>query len=332
MDRTPRGPLQPWESNAAGENEPAAVEDPVGLLGDMLLGRAGPAEGAIQQREIRVSSGLVLGGVCLGLAGFGVIALAQGQDNPYALRELGGVLGGAGLLVLLWGILQGLPSHRTLRVIGLTGMVVGALGMVAFVWAYPEQWGRQDRVDQTVPVLGTFVVGMVLLVFATFASLVADFVLRMQVKARLRGELGREPTDAEIQADIDEAWRRHKVTWGGTVADTGRGIKVRVEAVPKEWVAAMPRIGREVHASGERASAVDNAVDKLVDFRGGRMRRTELDEAGMGSSADALRALRAAQGAKPAKRTWLDRLLGRWPKPPPGYGPGAMSGPKPPLP
>jgi hypothetical protein len=326
---TQASPPKPWESTEADAGPDAPVEDPVKLLGSMLLGKGGPATGNISTHEIRVSSALVLGGVCLGLAGFAAITLSltQGGD-PYPVRRLGGVLGGVGLLMLMWGILAGLPSHRTLRVIGLFGAVIGGIGIAAFAWAYPQNWGRPRVDDHTVTVLATYVLGLVLLVAATFASLVADFVLRMQVRSKLRGELGRDPTDEEIQRDIDEAWRRHKVTWGGTVADTGRGIKVKVEDLPADW-AALPRIGREVYAGGERATAVDTAVDQLTNFRGGRQRKSELPEAGLGDSAGALKALRTARAEAPKPSFW-DRLLRRAPKAPPGFDlQGA--GPRPPL-
>jgi hypothetical protein len=262
-----------------------------------------------------------MGGVVLGLAGFGAIALAQVSEGPpWALRELGGVLGGLGAMLLMWGIQAGLPAHRALRVIGLFGAGIGALGLAAFVWAYPEQWGRPGRPDQVVPVMATYVTGLVLMVAATFGALVADFVLRMQVRGRLRGELGRDPTDDEIQRDIDEALRRHKVTWGGLMPVEGKGLKVKVEAVPAEWADLMPKIGRETIASGERVAPLNDAVDSLVKFRGGRNKTSDTAEAGLGDAAGALAALRTARAVQP-KRTWLDRLLRRKPTwaPPPGW-------------
>lgn len=331
MERSKAEPPSPWESTDEERAEP--VQDPVALLRDLLLGRAGRPNAAIGQREIRLSSAFVLGGVCLGLAGFGVIALAQMQlpaGEPQPLRELGAVLGGSGLLVLLWGILLGLPAHQSLRALGVGGVAIAAVGIAAFVGAYPQNWGRLGVTDHIVPVLATYVTGLVILVAATFASLVADFVLRMQVRGRLRGELGREPTDDEIRRDIDEAMRRHKVTWGGVVADTGKGIRVKAEDLPSDWQVVMPKVGRETIASGERAAQLDLAVDKLLDFRGGRQRRGELPESGVGDAADALRAMRTAKESAP-KPGLLDRLLGRWRKPalPPGFEARARAPPEP---
>lgn len=318
MARTNGAPPSPWESTSRDEPESAAPE-PGKVLGELLLGKAGRPTGGIASHEIRVSTGLVLGGVCLGLAGFAALALGQGAAVPQELRELGAMLAGAGLLVLLWGILAGLPPHRTLRVLGLGGLVIGCLGLAAFSWAYPQNWGKPGLTDHTVTVLGTYVAGLVLIVAATFAALVSDFVLRMQARSRLRGELGREPTDDEIQRDIDEALRRHKVTWGGLSEDHGKGIIVKAEALPSDWKIVAPRFGKETVASGERADAVSSAVDALTNFRGGRQRTGEIAEGESAGAADALRALRSAQAVAP-KRSWLDRLLGRWPKPPPGYG------------
>lgn len=325
-------PPSPWENTHEDPDpitEAGTAPDPVAVLGDLLLGKAGPPEAGVGQHEIRASSALVLGGVVLGLAGVAAIALGQGARVPQDLREVGGVLGGLGLLTLMWGMLIGLPGHRMLRAIGLTGIVVGVVGLVAFVWAYPQNWGKPGVTDHTVPVLATYVAGVVLLVAATFAALVSDFVLRMQVRSRLRRELGREPTDSEIQADIDYALRRHKVTWGGMAEDSGRGLRFKAEPLPGDWQAVMPRFGRESVASGDRAHAVDQAVDALTNFRGGRVRTGELPEAGLGDAATALKALNAAKAAAP-KRSWLDRLLGRPPRPPPGYeppmGPGMRKG------
>lgn len=329
-----RAPPSPWESTHE-ESPDAAAPAPGAVLRELLLGKAGRTDGSIAPHQIRVSSGLVLAGVCLGLAGVSAVALAQEAAAPQELRELGAVLGGLGMLVLMWGILSGLPPHRTVRVVGLGGVLIGILGLAAFVWAYPQNWSKALVVDHTVPVLVTYVTGMVLLVAATFASLVADFVLRMQVRSKLRGELGRDPTDAEIQADIDQAMRRHKVTWGGLAEDRGKGLKFKAEALPTEWQTIMPKFGRESVATGTRAAAVSDAVDALTTFRGGRMRTGEIAEGGAGDAANALRALRTAHAVAP-KRSWLDRLLGRALKPPPGYGaaPPAMPGlpgmPKPP--
>lgn len=334
MAPTTGGPPSPWESTHQDDSADGGKAPPPGkVLGELLLGKAGQPSAGIATHEIRLSSGLVLAGVCLGLAGFGAIALAQGAAVPQELRELGGVLGGLGVLVLLWGILAGLPQHRLLRVLGLGGVVIGLIGLAAFVWAYPQNWGKPGVTDHTVTVLGTVVAGVVLLVGATFAALVSDFVLRMQVRGRLRGELGREPTDEEIQRDIDEAMRRHKVTWGGLSEDHTKGLKFRAEPLPGDWKVYAPRFGKEVVASGERADAVSTAVDSLTNFRGGRQRTGEIAEGSSAGAADALRALRAAQAIAP-KRSWLDRLLGRWPKPPPGYGaaPPRLAGPRPPGP
>jgi hypothetical protein len=299
----------PRRLDTPGEPEEQAAPEPLPLLRDLVLGRGETPQPGVQTRQIRASSALVLGGVCLGLAGIASLALAQFQDRPQGLRELGGVLGGLGLLVLLWGILAGLPSARLFRRAGSLGAVVGLLGLAAFAWAYPQNWGKLDAPDHSVTVMATYTAGVVLLVGATFAALVADFVLRMQVRGRLRTELGREPTDEEIQRDIDEAMRKHRVTWGGVVADEGTGLRVKVESLPSEWAAIMPKIGRETVASGERVTAVDNAVDKLLEFRGGRNRTGAMPEAGVGDAANALRALRAAQPERRAKRGWLDRLL-----------------------
>jgi len=294
------------------DEEPA----PLAVLADMLLGRAGEASVKLGVHEVRVSSALVATGVVLGLAAFGVVATAQLRGGPpQGLRELGGVLGGAALVALLWGILAGLPAPRVMRGVALAGVAVAAVGIAAFSWAYPERWAKPGVPDMMVPVLGTYVLGLVLLVAATAGALVANFVERMQARERLRKELGREPTDEEIRADIELAMRRYPVTWGGIAADKGRGIQVHVEDIPPEWRAALPKMGKRTEAPQE-LTAVDQAVDRLRDFRGGRMRRERQPVGGVGDAAAALNALRAAQHqqATAPKPTLVDRLLGRKPK------------------
>jgi hypothetical protein len=293
------------EDEAPLPDDPA--ENPLGLVRDLALGRAGP----LRQRDIRFSTGFVLGGLTVALAGAACIMLAQTHNDAstWALRRLGGVLGGAGLLTLLFGILAGLPANRWLRGLGVLGVLLGSGALALFAWAYPDQWSKVDAPDWSVPVIALYTLGAAMLVGAAFAALVADFVLRWQTRARLQQELGREPTDEEIRRDIEEAWRRHKVSWGGVAMVEGKGLTVKVEPLPAEYLVGRGKVGKQLEVSGDRAAAVDSAVGQLSQFRGGRMRTGELPEGGMQDAALALRSLRQERAAAPKPGLWARLLM-----------------------
>ncbi|MGQ0536328.1 MAG: DUF7139 domain-containing protein [Methanobacteriota archaeon] len=283
----------------------------------------GQDEAAFSERRLHGSFTLYIAGGVLVLAAVALLVFGQTypatrdlQTTRYFLREAGGAVAGAGTIVLFLGKLFALYTKRYMRLLGYAGALVSVVGVGGFLWAYPAHWGVPGVEDRSVPVAIVLTAGLALLVSATFAASVANLVLRSRVRGALWDTLGREPTDEEIDRDIEDALRKHRYTWGGIAVHQGeKGIRFKDEPIPREWEEIRWKLGREFDATDTRA--FDAAKRQLDAFRGGRMRTGDLDLAGLDTNADSLRALRAALAAKEADRpwnrfkAWLHRLFDR---------------------
>lgn len=285
-----------------------------------LMERAGVEEAGYTERRLHLAMALFIAGVLLVLAGAVLLVAAQWYPPTlelsmrYTLRQIGGLTAGLGVVVLFLGLLAALYTKRYMRWLGLAGGCVTVAGLAGFAWAYPFNWGVPGQPDWSGPVALTLLSGATTLIAATFAAMVSNMVLRMRVRGALRDEFGREPTDEEVNRDIDEALRRHRYTWGGIVERADHGLRFRDEPIPPEFLAMGWK--ERKHESG--TEALDASQRMLNAFRGGRMRTGELDQGKLDASAGMLRRLRdekaAAEARKPWNRfkTWLRRVWARF--------------------
>ncbi|ELZ50812.1 hypothetical protein C464_01781 [Halorubrum coriense DSM 10284] len=121
-------------------------------------------------------------GALLLLAGILVaaeVALPASYTSGTA-REVGGVLGGVGVPLVLLGVMAVLPAERNTYAAAIVGAVVMCLGVALFAHAYPQQWvggPRPDLTDLTLPTAGVYFLGAATTLWSVFVG-VANFKTR----------------------------------------------------------------------------------------------------------------------------------------------------------
>ncbi|HVL87138.1 MAG TPA: hypothetical protein VM681_03885 [Candidatus Thermoplasmatota archaeon] len=314
---------QPPTGHAARGGKPPPARRPSAWR--RLCEWAGSEDGAAySDRRLHASFLLFVSGALLVLAALALVAWGQAYPADasqsmmrYWMRQTAGIAGGLGVCALFLGMLSALYTRAYMRWLGLAASATALAGVLGFAYAYPFAWGVPGQTDWSIPVSLALGVSLAVLIGTTFAAVASNVILRTQARGRLRAELGREPTDDEIERDIDDALRRYRFTWGGLAEgqDASRGLRIRDDPLPPEWQAMGWKLGRDE----ERAdtTALDAAHRQLDAFRGGRLRHGELALGNLDASANALQALRAERSAKEAARpwnrfkAWLRRLFDR---------------------
>lgn len=280
---------------------------PGGGLLDPIQG-AEPDEDDVEEGRVRVSFLLFAAGAALSV--LGTLVLAAGQLYPwtvdvsmrYMLRHVGGIALGIGATGLLLGTVSALIPEGWIRWTAAAGAVVSLGGVGGFAYAYPTRWGVGD--DLSLPVVGVLLVGYGLLAGSTLAALAANLVLRQRARDKLRQELDREPTDAEVARDVEEALRDSAWTWGGVREDETKPLRVAAPSDTEEDV--------EVHGwklkmdlEEEDGGRMDESVTQLAAMRGGQMQTGDAELGDADSKVQRLAEVKA-QGPpdSPTKGRW----------------------------
>jgi len=142
----------------------------------------GRGRSEVDPRRLYLGVGSFVAGTLLLVAGIVVAAevvLPSGYTSGEA-RQLGGVLGGVGVPLVLLGVMTVLPADRNTRVAAVVGAAVMCLGVALFAHAYPTQWvggPRPDLRDLTLPTAGLYFVGAATTLWSVFVG-VANFKTR----------------------------------------------------------------------------------------------------------------------------------------------------------
>lgn len=229
----------------------------------------------------------------------------------FVLRHAGGVIGGVGATALFVGIVAALSTRPYMRWLAAAGGFVALAGTAGFAYAYPYHWGVGQ--DLSVPVILTLTAGFTLLVGSTFAAVVSNLILRQRIRAKLRDELGREPTDEEVERDVERALADYEYTWGGVAKDTTKGLRIREESFE----------GYEMHGWKFQDEELDDSLSiaqstqMLTQLRGGVERQGTIALDGVDQKGAALAHLRQEkakeEAARPINRlkAWFRRLWAR---------------------
>jgi hypothetical protein len=279
---------------------------PGGGLLDPIRG-VEPGEDEVDEGRVRASFLLFAGGAVL--AFLGTLVLAAGQLFPwtaevstrYVLRHVGGVALGVGATGLLLGLVAGLMPEGWIRWTAAAGAVVSLVGVGGFAYAYPTRWGV--GADLSLPVVAVLLAGYTLLAGSAIASVAANLVLRERARDRLREKLDREPTDAEVAADVEEALRDSSWTWGGVEEDPSK---------PLEVASAQESADVELHGwklkldlEEEDGGRLDESVSALSAMRGGNEQTGEGQFDDADSKVQRLAQVQAEGPPEPARK-------GRW--------------------
>ena len=133
-------------------------------------------------RRLYLGVGSFVAGTLLLVVGLFVAAevLIPSDYTAAEARQLGGILGGVGLPLVLLGVMTVLPADRNTYVAAIVGAAVMCLGVALFAHAYPQQWvggPRPELTDLTLPTAGVYFLGAATTLWSVFVG-VANFKTR----------------------------------------------------------------------------------------------------------------------------------------------------------
>ena len=262
--------------------------------------------------DVYAGFGLFFVGLGLGIAGVVVFLYsATLSGTAYGLRAVAIVSGGVGAPTLLGGIVVLLPVDRRMLVVAGGGSVVCAAGIVRFVSVYPNDFNVSVGPDYAAQVVGIYSVGIVAVIGATAAALVAHQIERAADTTRTVESAEAEDdeetvSDEQVQADIDSALDDAELSWGGVTKTETRTLNLDTGSIDDIDTESLPE-GIETRTAD---SSVSNAVSQLKGLQGGEVETASGE--GTDDQAAALRELREQQRedeqAATADRSLIDRL------------------------
>lgn len=226
------------------------------------------------RREIYTGFGLFFAGVTFGFAAFVLFMYSAsypiGSDPYWLLRELSIVSGSLMVPAISVSVVILLPVSRLTQGVSAVGTAICLLSILWFTQVYPWEWSEANDTS----VISLYAVSVALLVGATGAALVAQYIDRAVEQPAERGRTdetdstAEEVSDEQVRADIDDAMADSSLTWGGVQAEpTTKRLKIDMPDT-----ADVGTVDTNVDATTETRSAadsVDHAVDGLRKLQGG---------------------------------------------------------------
>lgn len=262
--------------------------------------------------DVYAGFGLFFVGLGLGVAGVVVFLYsATLSGTAYGLRAVAIVSGAVGAPTLLGGIVVLLPVDRRMLVVAGGGSMICAAGIVRFVGVYPNDFNVSVGPDYAAQVVGIYSVGIVAVVGATAAALVAHQIERAAdptgaVESAEVEDDEETVSDEQVQADIDSALDDAELSWGGVTKTETRTLNLDTGSIDDIDTESLPE-GIETRTAD---SSVSNAVSQLKGLQGGEVETASGE--GTDDQAAALRELREQQRedeqATQADRSLIDRL------------------------
>jgi hypothetical protein len=263
------------------------------------------------ERTVDVYAGFGLFFVGLGLGVVGVAVFLYSATLPpntipmYSVREVAAVAAALGLPGLLLGVVVLLPVDRRMLYLGGAGSATTVLAIGWFVTVYPYDWNVPEPPDYSAQVVALYSVGLVAVIAATGAALVAHRV------EQATGNVSVDPdsaatarssesaddttetvTDEAVRADIERELDETELTWGGVERSTGRRLQLDTSVVDDADIDPGTLSGSATETR-TTSGTVDDAVSQLAGLQG-TTQNTASGES-TDDQADALRALREQQ-------------------------------------
>ncbi|GAA0527888.1 hypothetical protein SAMN04488066_1134 [Halorubrum aquaticum] len=285
--------------------------------------------------DVYAGFGLFFAGLGLGIVGVAVFlysaTLPANTLSTYSVRQVAAVAAALGLPGLLLGVVVLLPVDRRMLYLGSGGAAVCLVAVAWFVRVYPHDWNVAEPPDYSAQVVALYSVGLVAVIGATGAALVAHRVEQASAAgaaggagsaaaggsagdagaAGEGGTGGETVTDAEVRADIERELDDAELTWGGVERSKGRRLELNTTAVDDADIDSDALSGSATETR-TTSGTVNDAVSQLKGLQGGE-KKTASGE-GTDDQAAALRELReqqrAEEQAEAEESSVVDRIRG----------------------
>ena len=276
--------------------------------------------------DVYAGFGLFFVGLGLGVVGVAVFlysaTLPPNSISMYSVREVAAVAAALGLPGLLLGVVVLLPVDRRMRYLGSAGSAVSVVAVGWFVTVYPYDWNVPEPPDYSAQVVALYSAGLVAVIAATGAALVAHRVEQAadgvtvdpDSTATTRSADDGTETDAEavtdeaVRADIERELEKTELTWGGVERSEGRRLQLDTSVVDDADVDPGTLSGSATETR-TTSGTVDDAVSQLAGLQGGTQNTASGESTD--DQADALRALREQQRAEEAAEADDESVVGR---------------------
>jgi hypothetical protein len=285
----------------AAENG-STEEIPDNVLYDLYETYIGEPE---EDTDVYLGFGLFFSGVGMGVlalllavVSFGV--LDHGSGAYWQWSEAAYATGMLALPAIITGVVVLLPVEERAVYAAGTGTAINVLAVVWFVTAYPESW-NEGGTTTTLAVVGVYAVGLVLVVGSTGAALIADQLERYQQPgpADIQPVEEDEPeetiSDAEVEADIEDAMSGVDLSWGGVERSQNRNLSFS-EDVDMEGTTLSGGTAKTTRSSG-----VDSQLNSLKAMKGGET-KTARSESTVDDQTAKLRELRERRKREQAEK------------------------------
>jgi hypothetical protein len=222
--------------------------------------------------DVYAGFGLFFLGLGLGIAGILVFLYsATLSGTAYGLRQVAIVSGAVGVPALLGGIVVLLPVDRRMLIVAASGSMICAAGTIRFVIAYPNDFNVSVGPDYAPQVVGIYSVGIVVVIAATAAALVAHQVERAtgMIAADADDNDDKEiVTDEQVRADIDDALDDAGLSWDGVSETETRTLNLNTSAIDDIDSSKILDSGNKTRMT---YGGVNDAVSQLKDLQSGEV-------------------------------------------------------------
>jgi hypothetical protein len=222
--------------------------------------------------DVYAGFGLFFLGLGLGIAGILVFLYsATLSGTAYGLRQVAIVSGAVGVPALLGGIVVLLPVDRRMLIVAASGSMICAAGTIRFVIAYPNDFNVSVGPDYAPQVVGIYSVGIVVVIAATAAALVAHQVERAtgMIAADADDNDDKEiVTDEQVRADIDDALDDAGLSWDGVSETETRTLNLNTSAIDDIDSSKILDSGNKTRMT---YGGVNDAVSRLKDLQSGEV-------------------------------------------------------------
>lgn len=236
-------------------------------------------------------------GILLGIAGVALFLIGEPRAaTTLAWRKVAILLAACAAPLILTGISLALPARQPMRWVWASGVAFTAASVWMFLLHYPQRFnvGALGTEDKAPLIASLFAVGAAIMTATLLAQIVAMALRRHGAVEEGEGiwEDGYEVSDRQVERDIDDAMRRHPVTWGGAPKPTP-GIEIGVASFGTDTVIRGRGAARRVQLA---VPELERSSERLRSMGAASV---QVPEEGISGASDALGELRRLQAANP---------------------------------